>query len=662
MNCKHCGAELKENARFCGTCGTAVAQEAPAEENAVAQEIPAEEKAIPQEIPAEENAVAQEAPAEEKPEPFAPPVVPAKKKSGAKKIVAAAVALVLVVALVAALFNWGALANSFRKITMSEQDYLSYVHTHASSSFTQGIAKTLTALPKDQSATVDLSLALGDGGKQLLSLMGVELDTLPSASIGGTVTQKIENDSLKLGCDMALKLSKENLFTLTMVLDEEENAVTLRIPELNDKALKIPLPEMEEEELEELSQMLANLSQILPDEASLQELTNKYLALIFAQFKDVESKDGSLKVDNVEQNCSVYTAVFDGESLQKAAETILEALKNDRDVKKILRNVCAIEEAELDFDELWEEYQDGIDFALETVKDDPVPADALCLNYTAYVDGVGNLIGCEAAVEDAFTFKCVSAVDGKAIAQEISFTQSGSAATVSIEGNGTLLSGKLDAEYTLQAMGMELFTVTLDGFDTASAADGRLNGTSTLKFGKALAAAMTEEGADLPFNPLTDLSLQIKWNSPNKNQASQELSILYKDSVFATVASSVKTQGAAALPSFDQVVNINDSEALAQWAQEATENLPTPESIFKKLGLSDELADELASLLEGNAFEDDSFADNENGLQEWEGSIDDWESVEDWESFDDWNSGDDWDTVPGWESADANVSYGGWEF
>ena len=349
MKCINCGAEGKEGARFCEACGTPL--EAPIEEKK--PEAPAEEAVKPAEALEEKQNDAPLAQAEQAPPP---------KKKSAKKIALAATALVLVVALVAALFQWGPVANAFRKMTMSPEDYLYYVHSHTASPLTDSLLEALAAEPKDLSTTTETTLALGEGAKELLAGIGLTLDPLPSASASTTVSVKTENGCLKSGYTSALKLNGEPVATLSYLYDEKENAVFFEIPELNEKAVKLPLPKLTlseeaEDRMENVQGSLRRIRKALPDAETYRELTGKYLSIVFKHMKDVKCEAGTLTVAEVSQSCDVYTGVLDGESIQKAAEEILETLKNDETVKTHLKKMMEALEMSDDFDDAWEDYQ-----------------------------------------------------------------------------------------------------------------------------------------------------------------------------------------------------------------------------------------------------------------------------------------------------------------
>lgn len=506
MFCPNCGSPINDEAAFCPNCGNKVTaeQEAPTgfetvvltpdepETVPLTPEVPETPKygetvvlapdANPWAQPAAEPAAAPVA--EPDPDPFAgasDPFAqvsfeekPAKPKKSILKILIPVVAVVLVVAIVALCFT-NAVAGFFVKTFGSDQDYLVYVEKNAFEDVSAAISDAYGSyidLFGDQAVTSDLKLNVSDDALDMLSdATGVNVDL---DWINGMVFRVNGNtkDGLTSG-NLALEISGQTILDLALFMDMDAASLILGLQNLSDEYIELDMESLtsgsddiyyddyygastSSSGMTGISTLLTSdeLIQALPTEKELNNLLNKYFAIVIENIDEVEVSSDTLEAGDLSQKVTAIEMTIDADALCKIAEAVLTELAEDKDVEAIINNVsAALEDADMidDADEVYDEFQEGIEDALDNLDEDNFGEGELVV--TSYIDGSHNIIGRKFEAEDD-EISYATVTKGSEFATEIDLSE------VKIEGEGTIKLNKVNAEYTLEVDGEELCVLT----------------------------------------------------------------------------------------------------------------------------------------------------------------------------------------------------------
>lgn len=626
MFCKNCGAQLPDGAAFCGSCGTSMADNTPvAEANENVQPIVeapvvqpvAEtfENAQPQAVSSETVQPTAETPAATQPveNPAAPaqnnftsynnePEKPAKKKSSPlKKIIPAAIALILVLAIV---LNFSAISGFAIKTFGSSSAYMKYVENQAFSDYSETLTDTYGNIVErfdfNNLSNVEIGFVVGDEVEKMLkNQLGGEVDWLNDIVISLEGNTKDALNQYIVG----LNVADQRILSLDMILDMGKYELLMALSELNDKYLKVDMSQFvkEYEEMaaaqEKMFEDIKGLTdKMLPDPAVLDKIICKYAKIALDNIDNVSKSNETLEIEGISQKLTVLKYTITPKDLLEMAKDILKEAKADKDIKKVVEDFAnAITEYGLDegyeFDNLYKDLQELIDMALEEVEDTidaSIPDQELCTMYS-YVNGSNEVVG--RSIEIAGT-KVFYATVRKG--NEFGF-EANIADEISITGKGTDKGDILNGKYQLNAGKKTLMEVEFVDFNTAKLEDGYINGTIRIFPSSELLDETLDDSVASGF-ALANFGLEFKFETSEK-KSKIAINAINSDKVLLgiNITGTVGKATDIKKPADKDVIDVTDYTALSEYLEGL--NFDKVISNLKKSSVPDEYVDAIESLV-----------------------------------------------------------------
>lgn len=450
-----------------------------------------------------------------------------KKAKGGKNLLL--IGAIVVAALVLLLVNASALTNIVKRTFSSPEKYYQWVEKNtakeAASSAASIYAEYLLESLKvyDTGLEGSLSVELGEAGQDMLSLSGaagVDLSWLSEANVSYSVISKDKMMQTKVG----VGLEKEDLLSLETIVDVENEAVFLAIPELsksyigaegvdagdlsyNSTLAYVTGASGDTDALE----LLQAICEKLPEEKQAKELLERYFDIVLGCMDDVDMTKGkTLRAEGVSQSCTRLEVTIDGDTLQSIVEKVTEALEDDKDVKEIIEKLCdelAKQDGldDLDSEEVYEYFQE----ACSDLNDEAQylsNTDAAII-MTVYVDGKGIVRGRKLELKDSydsFVFEVSYPHKGSSFGFKAAVTMYGD--EYALTGTGKDSGGKITGDFSAEYNGAPVVDIAVKKFDVDELKKGYLNGEFTVKAASGVSRLM---GMSSAASMLSDMELTL---------------------------------------------------------------------------------------------------------------------------------------------------------
>lgn len=579
MFCKKCGSEIADGVMFCGQCGepqgTPVPQEQP--EEPVAETVTDNYAAPVENDDAFDLNVEGEEPAKKE-----------RRRIPLAAILVAAGVLVLAVAVILLMLPAG---RGFVERTIQSPEKLMY--TAYSDAVENAIDQSDTVSgaweKQDTSVKLDAHLLLGD---QLLSLIASAMEAQPEdfealSDIGLSCTLDSQDDLKKLS--YALSLSKTDILTAQQYIDMENNQMFISIPDLNEQALMMDMGEGLTEE--DMAQMQA-LTELDIDRDAMKTILLRYMEQYFEAFENVEKDSQTFQLQEVSQKLYVLEASISEKAQYEAIMKILEALKTDEDVKRLVES-CASALGEDCYQEFLEAVDEAISdtqFEIDHLYDDNEYIIKTYLNNKNEI--VGFALSYQEAEELTEAISCISLKDGKDIANKL------------VVGEDLVLEGALiyddgfNGSYIVWFENVEILEVKVENLDKkADYLTGKIRILPSKKSIENIMGAMGLEGSAASLTSFLDFSVDITMGV-HETGKSLDISLMAGNSLLLGLNTSVydRTSDAITLP--ESYADVNSEEQMEQWANGLQiDGLTTIINRLDEAGLSDELMSVIYMLL-----------------------------------------------------------------
>lgn len=521
MKCNNCGAELNGGEKFCAVCGQPVAAE-------------------PTDNTIQNGNTGQ----------------PSGKKANffSRKIMIA-VAVVCVLALGVA--AGAKVVNVLKKSNMSAAEYYQYVETKNRNAQTEKLAEYYDSVynnfAEDSTGRkVNMKLTLSDSIKSLATMYGIDLSNVKNIELD--MAAKKEKDAysaiIKAGGN------GQELLTLNAYSDLSKNESYVQIPELSKAYIHSSLDDLNSSGNRLLS--LADYGKILPDTEVLQKLYKRYTDIIIKSAKNVEKAEeqSECEADGVSCKADLYTVTIEGKEAVLLAGDILKQLKEDNEIKDIIKNVD---------EEAISEYEEELTDAIEEL-------DGNTENFTivmeVQIDSDEKIIGRNIKIKDAteeIAIRIMCPRDGENFGWE-AVVESEGTELFHLHGKGTekngVINGNFAADIATRAdegilePTKNVLMVTIEDYDISNLKKGEASGTITYS---------TEAVAEL-----ANYSLKVEAEG-NQKESTGTLSILAGKEAIATI--DMKTESdvevESAMPSKDdKIYEASDSDAMTAYQSE----------------------------------------------------------------------------------------------
>ena len=486
MKCNNCGAELNEEEKFCTVCGQ------PTNEGVShSQDISA---------------------AKTEPEK--------KKFFGSKMKIAIAIVCILALGVAAA----AKVVNVMKKSNMSDTEYYQSLemknrdrHAEALTDYYNsvygGIAKG------QQGRKINMKLAVSDTVKSLVSLYGIDISGVEEIEL----EKKKKKEGNTYSTIMKAGGNGQELITLKVQSDLDKQEGYVQIPELSKAYLHTSADAFNGEGNAILS--AANYGKIVPEAEDLKKIYERYTGIVIENAKNVKKaeKQSDCKAEGVSQKADLYTVTMDGEEAVSLVGELLRQLKDDNEIKGIIKKVD---------EEQCAAYEEELADAIEDLEKN-VDTEGFSGIMEVQVDSDERIIGRNIKIEDGtgeeVVIRTLYPRDGEKFACE-AFVEVDGKEYFHLHGKGTeksgVINGDLILDMALSETGKEpvltknVLMVTLEEYDISKLNKGEASGTMIYS---------TEALAEL-----ANYSLKVEMEG-DQEEAKGTISILAGKEEFATI-------------------------------------------------------------------------------------------------------------------------------
>lgn len=580
MFCEKCGNEINDGEKFCSKCGTPVASinEQPVSEAGINQSVDNLKNEAAEAVNKAATATAKGAKkaaslgkdafekVNQKTGGFLSKIF--QKKNLVPLLIGAGVLMVLVICII----NGARLNNFVRKTFSSPEKYYQYVEYKQAKDLVScgGDIYDSYMLDSvnlyDKSVATEISVELGEEGEDLLELAGlagVDLSWLKSVQMMADAS--VKNQVFNIG--MNAGINKDTIISGNITLDTENENIYVQIPELTKTYLGIEMKELgfnSGDDLVEIQEMSKALVEACPNRRQVEKLLNKYIKLALGCVEDVSKSTKTLKAEGIQQKATELKVTIDGDTLQKMAEAVIEEMKEDKDIEKIIADICEIYD-ELDADDVYDEFQDNMDDLLDEFEYYGDRNDEL-LTMKVYVNGKGEVIGRKLETYN-MNISIIMPKKGSKFGFELIIEDDYNLA-IKIQGSGKESGDKISGEFSLKYNGASLLDCTTKKLDVSELKRGRLNGTLELKLASGISNVLDYGYWDYA-SIIKDLQIGLNADT-GKHSAKYTLDVKLDDKEVGSISLSAKTGDGskAKIPGSNNTIFVEDEDEVEEWLED----------------------------------------------------------------------------------------------
>lgn len=477
MFCSKCGSQIKDGIQFCPKCGT------PAENFRIPsrQTVPAPSvQGIPPIMPMSGMNMKQE----ERKEKTKNNVKNIMQGKGGLLVVGAAALLLLIAVIV----NVRQINHFLHKTFSSPVKYYQFVEKRTADALADTAgewyeSRILEARDySDKGFTLNLTVETGDGFKNLLQVLNaVEDEDIPwlqSVSINGNAAVQDDVITLKAG----VNVNHNDLLSGNAIMDMGESDIYVQLPNLSDKYAVFDanlqggsgMAKSYHEWQESGKEALA----ACPDRKTVEKLIKRYLKVAINDLeKDaVKKSKEKITVGEITQKLTVLDVTVDGKTGKKVIKAVLEEMKDDKDVKKLLLDTYALDHEGGDAEGTYEQFRKNIVSLLENMDD--LEAVVPTMKMTVYVDRKGRIKGRDISA-GGIVIKSMLAEKGRNFACEFSCKEKKE--NIALSGSGVRKGDLIEGDFDLRGNDISM-DISAKSFSVEGIKKGRWNGQLSLKF------------------------------------------------------------------------------------------------------------------------------------------------------------------------------------
>ncbi len=521
MKCNNCGTELNEGEKFCAVCGQPVNGDVPR-----IQDIP-DAKTAPEK----------------------------KKFFGSKMKIAIAVVCILALGVAAG----AKVVSVIKRANMSDAEYYQSLEMKNRDRHAKALAdyydSVYGGLAKEQQGKkINMKIAVSDTVKSLVSLYGVDLSGVKDIELD--IAAKKEGDTYST--IMKAGGNGQELITLKAQSDFGRQEGYVQIPELSKAYLHTSAEAFDGEGNAILS--AANFGKIVPEAEDLKKIYERYTGIVIENAKNVEKaeKQSDCEAEGISQKADVYTVTMDGKEAVSLAGEFLKQLKDDNEIKGIIKRID---------EEKCAEYEEELSDAIEDLEKS-VDTEGFSGIMEVQAGNDEKIIGRNIKLEDGtgeeVVIRTLYPRDGEKFACEVSVEVDGKE-YFHLHGKGTEKGGVINGDIAIDTVLSEtdedvlsknVLMVALEDYDISKLDKGEASGTIIYS---------TEAVAEL-----ANYSLRVEMEG-DKKEAKGTISILAGKEEFATIDMKVESDVDVdvEMPSgSDKVYETSDAEDMEAYQSE----------------------------------------------------------------------------------------------
>lgn len=473
-------------------------------------------------------------------------------------------------------WNFKTISNSFRKWTSTPEEYFYYIEERSAKEAISVIGSTYEtmrmSLTTEESRSYEGTFAV-EFGEELQALWAKE-EAFRDAELSEIGVQYAGVRGAETGttqCTMSLVLNGSEVIDGTYWQNTAKGDTYLQIPKLSKDILKISTEVPEDAVVvssEKVMEYLEELYAILPEQARLEGMLERYFYAALAEISEVEEETALLSTEEVSMRCTRLTAVLDGEELSKVLEAMVEEMLRDEELEKLISDFVSVQQIQEfdENDELYDEIYDALKelrHSARKLRDYEEETEII-----VWVDKKGNVVGRSLFFGRKNGFSYAFPYEKDKIGFEAELVIDG--AEYSVEGTGTLNQTELTGEYDIKAEGLSLFEGQLTA-DVKSLMNGEGTVTITVdptgKAEEALAELDEAWEEDYDCSPnLKELSVQLVFGV-TKDVSTAEYSFYTGEALLFRLYSehSEKAGGEVDFPKDESVRELQSEAALLEW-------------------------------------------------------------------------------------------------
>lgn len=410
----------------------------------------------------------------------------------------------------------------------------------------------------DVSSESEMKIELGSAGKSLLSLLEVEdelgfsLDWISSLNMkfGGNISKDSVGYNFKAG------LNDVDVFSVDLIVDRKNPKLYFTVPELISKYISIEGDGVENyvQQLDFVYDQFAKILSAFAKDDELNGLLDELADSILNPVTGVVKSDRKLTAGSGDEEVSADYYALDftlsEETSGKIVESVKKNLSKSSNLKSILTSMntyFALLGGGVDPDEIVDSFVEAVCDGIENAAFyEPV--------ITMFSDKEGNCAGFEVSIYNVPVVKCYApSVNGK-------FAVDATVASFKLSGAGKSENGLVTGEFTADAFGSDLFTVSAENF-------GNNSGKFAFAFGSALTEYLLEdipsydEEARAMVSMLASAKLAFDIKGVTAGSGEYDVSLLdASDAEYLKMNVKAKAGKAAALAMPENAVDADDDE------------------------------------------------------------------------------------------------------
>ena len=598
MFCSKCGKPVNDTDRFCEFCGSRITAftepvietETQALTDNVIETVDIQVE-NPTEVPAE--AVLQ---TEVQPDNSV-----GKSKRKLIVVLSVCAAAVAAVAVFTAAF-WGYIENFFAKSFSSPDNYYHYVEKKNIQDFPQtlgsavGNFKSTANNANEGGVKSEISLQLGDIIIDALAKeAGVDKSQISWASNIGISSDFSSKDGASSG-DIAFLINNKPVLNMELVYNSENYCYYLRLPDLNEDYLLVDMSEFADDfDPAETEKICA----ALPDEETVAEIINRYFTIVINGIDNVQQKNVKVEANGVSQNCVELTVTVDETTIKNVLEAVLTELKNDEEIKSIIKEVAlAADVDEDDFEDSYEDFIDEIKDNIDSLDELDSELEDFCFDMITWVDGKGEVIGRRFEFDGLNgDIYYLSTRDGSDIGFEAVCVIDDEG--FEVFGNGTYERGKMSGEIEVFGIGMyrkdklSLINIEFKDYEVSLFGDNELNGIFTITVSDEFADIIAKEAGNKKIAEYLKKGKIVLSVAVADDTGSFEMTVMYDSELVASLKINTEETDAKDFTVPEKAVDMSDYDEFADYCDDMS--VGKFKSNLIDAGVPEELVDYLFS-------------------------------------------------------------------